>query len=612
MKKTAILILLAFVSYAFFACATDTLDTTTAITTEDVRNDAINQEYQTLRLSFPVALVADFVLPEASSADFAVSYSLDDVILTNRTITYVQEAYDREKTLEVSITYEGLSVTKQYVFMQVADPDLSEQEIIKLVFQACYDTILDDIPAKIYSDLTLPDMPLDGVSVEYSSDISYVFHGRFIYTYPDIEETVLINATLRYGEEVRYVSTYVTMASIDELSKIPAIYIYTEGGAAVESDEDYVSATMTVVTYEDNEAVTFLENAVLGIRLRGNSTLYMPKKPYKIKFEEKTAMFTDYARKDWVLLANYADQTLVRNYLADELSRGVGMAFSPISVFVDLYLNGEYQGNYMLTDQVEAASSRVDIEKESPNLDTGYLVELDKRLYDYDDWSLLDDNWFLVEGIPFVIKEPDWDDDTYSIDQLYYIQDYFVTLLNTLKAKADYTDLIDEDTFIDWFIIEEVMKNVDSGYSSVYFYKDAGGKLKMGPIWDFDLSSGNYGHLEPALRGPEGWYTSRQDKNIFFYYLMQYSTFRSHLKVRWNELYETVILPLPDKIYETSDSIMLSRYQNFEMWDVIGVDTSWYIAPEIHAIDTYEGQLWFLYDFLTQRIAWLNQNINNL
>ncbi|HPJ86206.1 MAG TPA: CotH kinase family protein, partial [Bacillota bacterium] len=488
----------------------------------------------------------------------------------------------------------------------------SEQEIIKLVFQACYDTILDDIPAKIYSDLTLPDMPLDGVSVEYSSDISYVFHGRFIYTYPDIEETVLINATLRYGEEVRYVSTYVTMASIDELSKIPAIYIYTEGGAAVESDEDYVSATMTVVTYEDNEAVTFLENAVLGIRLRGNSTLYMPKKPYKIKFEEKTAMFTDYARKDWVLLANYADQTLVRNYLADELSRGVGMAFSPISVFVDLYLNGEYQGNYMLTDQVEAASSRVDIEKESPNLDTGYLVELDKRLYDYDDWSLLDDNWFLVEGIPFVIKEPDWDDDTYSIDQLYYIQDYFVTLLNTLKAKADYTDLIDEDTFIDWFIIEEVMKNVDSGYSSVYFYKDAGGKLKMGPIWDFDLSSGNYGHLESALRGPEGWYTSRQDKNIFFYYLMQYSTFRSHLKARWNELYETVILPLPDKIYETSDSIMLSRYQNFEMWDVIGVDTSWYIAPEIHAIDTYEGQLWFLYDFLTQRIAWLNQNINNL
>jgi len=136
--------------------------------------------------------------------------------------------------------------------------------------------------------------------------------------------------------------------------------------------------------------------------------------------------------------------------------------------------------------------------------------------------------------------------------------------------------------------------------------------LKMGPIWDFDLSSGNYGHLQEDLRGPEGWYTSRQDKNIFFYYLMQYPSFRNNLKTRWNELYQDVIARLPDKVYEVADSITRSRYDNFDMWNIIGKDTSWYISPEILAIDTYEGQLWFLYDFLSERIAWLDTNINAL
>jgi len=84
----------------------------------------------------------------------------------------------------------------------------------------------------------------------------------------------------------------------------------------------------------------------------------------------------------------------------------------------------------------------------------------------------------------------------------------------------EYDTLIDEASFIDWFIVEELFKNVDVGYSSVYYYKDKGGLLKMGPVWDFDLSTSNPGHLQDDLRGPEGWYTSLQYKNIWFYYFI--------------------------------------------------------------------------------------------
>ena len=155
-----------------------------------------------------------------------------------------------------------------------------------------------------------------------------------------------------------------------------------------------------------------------------------------------------------------------------------------------------------------------------------------------------------------------------------------------------------------------MFKNVDSGYSSVYFFKDKGGKLKMGPVWDFDLSTGNPGHLRDDLRGPEGWYTSRSDKNVFFYYLMQYPEFQEQLKDRWNEVYESVILGTLDDVLIVSDSIAHSSYMNFQKWDIIGINYEWYTASEIYDLKTYDEQVWFLYDYLEARIDWLNEEIN--
>ena len=132
----------------------------------------------------------------------------------------------------------------------------------------------------------------------------------------------------------------------------------------------------------------------------------------------------------------------------------------------------------------------------------------------------------------------------------------------------------------------------------------------MGPVWDFDISSGVPGYVSEDLRGPVGWWTPRQDKNIFFYYLMDYPSFRNNLQTRWNEMYDSSILSILDEIMDASDMITQSRYNNFELWDIIGKEEEWYTSPEVLELTTYDEQIWFLYDYLEARIEWLNNEIN--
>jgi hypothetical protein len=221
-----------------------------------------------------------------------------------------------------------------------------------------------------------------------------------------------------------------------------------------------------------------------------------------------------------------------------------------------------------------------------------------------------DSNYFIVDDIPFVVKSPDSQDTHYREEQKEYISSYMEQLFRTLKRKDNYHYLIDEASFIDWYIVNEVFKNVDSGYSSVYFYKDANDVLKMGPVWDFDLSSGQYGHLSEEYRGPTGIYTALSYKNIIIYYLMQYPEFKENVKLRYNEIYHNILLPLPDMVYSFSQDITLSRYNNFQKWDIIGKDNEWYTSPEIYELKTYDEQLVFLHDFLEQRIEWLYNEFN--
>ncbi len=584
--------------------STSSVSTTTLT---DERHLTIESEYSLLISSLPSALTQDVTLPTPSVLDMSLTYLVDGIVLQNRQLKYEKLAFDKEIQLTLRFEYKGVIIDKIFIVIQLRDEILYNEAQVDLFFDDVYSQLLTVFPVTISSDFNLPILSIAGVSINYSVDHSRIYNSRFIFTFPLVRQTVNFTARITYKSITRDYNIPVTMNAINELPQIPEIHITTLNNESVTSKDYYVPGSLSLKVFDQNlVSTTLIENASMQIRVRGNSTAFMPKKPYKIKFEVKTSMLSEYAQKDWVLLANYTDHTLIRNYLAYNMAKNMGMEYTPSAQFVDVYMNQEYLGNYMLTDQIEVSPNRINIEEDSSDIDTGYLIELDQRLWDYNDKT---ENYFFLYNIYFVIKSPSRDSINYSQDQYNYIENYINTLYLTLHSQLDYSHLIDEASFIDWFIVQEVFKNVDSGYSSVFFYKPKGEKLKMGPIWDFDLSAGNPGHLQYDLRIPEGWYTSLEFKNIFFHYLMKYPSFRANLKARWNEIYESNILSLLDQIYPTSDSIAKSRYLNFNKWDIIGKNWDWYTAQEVYDAKTYEDQMWFLYYYLDTRIHWLNNEI---
>ena len=392
----------------------------------------------------------------------------------------------------------------------------------------------------------------------------------------------------------------------DNIPTLPRVYLNTKDNAPILDKDNYIKSTLIL---KDNEEETTLEVKVKG---RGNSTWGMPKKPYALKFDEKVQLLDGVKSKQWCLLANHADQSLMRNYLGLSLGNKLdGLDWNPTPNYVDLYLNGEYQGNYLLTEKVGAAKEKVNILEDTFDTDAGYLVEMDARASEE---GIENEDYFtLSEGNvrTYALKSNEKGDDYYSVEKLLFIKDYMQKSLNAVRSKMNYHSYIDIDSFVDWYIVNEIFMTCDAGYSSVYFNKDKGEKLEIGPLWDLDLSSGNPGHIDSSLRRPDVFYVGRQDKNIWYYYLLRDTYFQEQLKNRWNELYPTLLKEIPNEVFRTFNVICYSAYNNFNKWNnIIGQEYVWYTCVETHNRKTYEEQVQYLYNFLDVRIEWLNNNFN--
>lgn len=584
--------------------------TTTTTTSYDSRYQILEQEFDYLDLLMPEAMISDTYLPELNNTEITSYITIDGVELESNLIQYVLSPIDLYCILSVTLYYEELSLTKDYTVIMLRNGELYQQYLIDQKFNELKAMIDEQMPEVIESDFTLPILDNPDATFSFSTDTSRIYNHRFIFSFPLEPTEFHITAKIRYNNETRTYDYPILMKGLSQLQQVPIIYIHTDNSTPITSKTEYLHATFSMVIYnQDLVPFVLYSNRSIQIRGRGNSTFYMPKMSYRLKFDDKTSLLFDHSENDWVLLANFTDQTLIRNALAYNFATSITDVFQPDTAFVDVYLNDVFLGNYTLTDQIEVTNDRVDIDEHSTDLDTGYLIEFDRRIWDWPEGTEGID-WFNLYGIPYVIKSPDPDGEYYSQSQLYYIESYMAECYNALRNKQDYSELIDEESFIDWFIVEELFKNVDSGYSSVFITKDKGGKLKMGPVWDFDLSTSNPGHLGDDLRGPEGWYTSLEYKNVWFYHLMQYESFRQHLKEKWNAIYDNQIQDLLNDIYPMADSISKSRYLNFQTWDVIGKNNDWYTSTEVYDAKTYEEQVYILYNYLLVRSVWMNQAIN--
>lgn len=376
---------------------------------------------------------------------------------------------------------------------------------------------------------------------------------------------------------------------------IPVITIDTNNVEVVTKDK-YIPMNLSISNTEDEYLLSNVEGKIKG---RGNSTWGMPKKPYKIKFNEKQNLFGGGKAKTWTLIANYCDKSLLRNYLAYELSSMCsGIEYTTNHVIVEVVVNSEYQGVYLLCDQMEVGKTRVNIEKDSSEIDTGYLIELDNRAPEE---GTVDIDYFYSYNIPYAIKSPETDSEYYSTAQLRFIREYLNNSMDAIISKkmVRIEKYIDINSFVDTYIVQELFKNCDVGYSSFYLYKEKNGVLKAGPLWDFDISSGNCDYSDSDTP----YYYRTRNVNLWYQKLMEVSEFYELVKNRYKELQ-----PAIEKIILECNNI-LANYKNafernFEKWPILGIYV-WPNTQEIVNCKTVESQIYYLSNWLSTRNQWL-------
>lgn len=376
----------------------------------------------------------------------------------------------------------------------------------------------------------------------------------------------------------------------DPLS-FPSIQIFTDNLEVVESKDFYVNGRIEVVGDNADENIL----AEIKIRSRGNSTLEFPKKPYQINFTQKEKVLGMPQDKKWILLANYADKSMLRNELGFDLGRMSNLDWTPESRFVNLFMNEEFVGTYQVTQKVEESSNRVALS------DEGFLLEVDQlsRLND-------DDTYFVGQHYLFNVKEPKLTegDEAYT-----YIADFVRQTEEAIFGEnfqdpiTGYRKFIDEDALIDWYLINEISRNTDADFFlSVYMHLEPGGKLKMGPLWDFDLGFGNVNYNENHK--PDGFYIKN---GIWMARFFEDALFVDKVKQRFDYFYNNKEL-LFENIRSNSDYINDSQVLNYERWETLGRD----IWPSYVFFDTYEEEVDYLVNWLDDRLEWMNISISEL
>ncbi|MCH5350868.1 MAG: CotH kinase family protein [Clostridiales bacterium] len=378
--------------------------------------------------------------------------------------------------------------------------------------------------------------------------------------------------------------------------------------------EAYVDSVITLTNTEDKYVLDSLKSSFKG---RGNGSWNEgDKKGYKIKFDKKQSVFGREKNKHWVLIAcnNFDDITMSRNYLAYNMAGEVfdGIEYTTPAYWVDLTVNGEYRGVYLLCEHVRVDKGRVDIESEYGVDDTGYLIE-------YDAYAGGEEgvDFFRISGVKygFTVHSPDPEDGKYEAEggitkerfkqQVAYIKNYISRVYSAALSGdyATFSSLVDVDSFVDMYVLHELFKNVDTGYSSFYLYKKPGGLLYAGPAWDFDATTS--GATDRGDRSPQGIYVAdavRSGSNYtaseLFISLYKTSGFLNAVKARWKVLSPKIRTfldqRLNDAVYEENKAAMGKNFAKWKYKTQAAAERDW--LNDIKALKQW----------LLDRITWLN------
>ena len=379
-------------------------------------------------------------------------------------------------------------------------------------------------------------------------------------------------------------------------SLLPQVYITTENAL---KRSTYVSCVITV--HDPSGVYDDIYDTESTIKIRGHSTSGGAKTPYNIKFDSKVELLGLGKGKKWNLLANLYDKTQLRNTLAYGFARDAGVDYTSDSCFAEVYMNGEYRGMYQICEPIGVSKTQIDIDTE----DNEYLMELEPYAGYSNPYSLTTPKLKIILGY----NEPD----PPTSEQRTWLKTFMGEAENALLS-GDYDkvkEYIDVDSFARCYIVQEYFKNVDYSVSSTRFYVKEN-KLYEGPVWDFDLSSGNcsssyyqaYNNVGGSGQSYEGLYCV----SLFNQYLFRYEEFKQLVRDLYSELQPVIVNLYEDnelgknRIDSLLDAYRLDIDRNYTVWSTKKA----YNLYEHRPVDgTYDGEIEYLKEWLKKRNQWL-------
>ncbi len=428
-------------------------------------------------------------------------------------------------------------------------------------------------------------------------------------------------------------------------SKIPALFLETDSGMLdqLHATKDYSESGTAL--FLDGKGHKYFEGNIEEIHCRGNSSFEdTDKKSYTIKLEQKTDLFGMGSAKKWILIANAFDNTLLRNTTAFAIAKLLNLAYTPDAQYVDVYANGNFLGNYLLTEKIEVGKNRVSVRdleeevktlndnmpldsmeffmepqgrlfstkgyripEEPDNISGGYLLELDSS-----DRYGLEASGFLTSRMqPVVFASPKYA----SYEQVSYIANRYQDFEDAIFSEdgyspytgAAYSDYIDMDSFARKYLLEEFVKNLDASFTSQYLYKyddSISDKFFAGPCWDYDKSIAASGITESGidLHDPVGLYAASQEKDSDIWYaLYQHEDFRKEVaKVFFQDFEPQLRQWAKEILYQNKELIEKSNDCNMVRWNTFSESAELAQKQEL-----YHAKVEELLTFMEQRLEYL-------
>jgi hypothetical protein len=415
-----------------------------------------------------------------------------------------------------------------------------------------------------------------------------------------------------YGYESDGDDTHLT-----QITNIPDVIIHTENAQDITSKEIYIKGIVSIISEDGANLLT----DSLEVRGRGNASWGFPKKPYRMKlFNKANVLGLPAKAKNWTLINNYGDKTLLRNLMAFDLSKRFEMPYTPAGTPVNVFLNGEYKGCYQLCDHIQVDKNRVNVEEQDENdiegdeLTGGYLIEIDAYAHSEPDPNV----WFDSNSkrIPVTIKSD------FVSEQKDYIKKHF-NLLESALFASNYKDpvngyrrYLDENTFIRHFLVGEIAGNIDT-YWSTYMYKQrSNDTLFVGPVWDFDLAFDNdtrvhysyfVNNLNIWLYWPLG--SAANGMHDFVNRLLSDAAFEAKIKTIYTyyrdkgDLDVDKLLAVVDAYAEQMDA---SQKLNFTRWNILNSK----VHQNYQALGSYQAEVNVVREYIKKRIAWMDKKLN--